>query len=101
MILCAGTVQTPQLLMLSGIGPAAHLKAVGVEPRVDLPGVGQNLQDHLFAPFGFAVEYVLADVACGCARMCVDSVAALPWDFASATSGWAPFGRTLCMAPDR
>jgi choline dehydrogenase-like flavoprotein len=38
---------TPQLLMLSGVGEADHLRAVGIEARVDLPGVGKNLQDHL------------------------------------------------------
>lgn len=44
-ILCGGAFNTPQLLMLSGIGPAAHLSALGIAPRVDLPGVGRNLQD--------------------------------------------------------
>jgi choline dehydrogenase-like flavoprotein len=46
-ILSAGAFNTPQILMLSGIGPADHLKAVGVTPLHDLPGVGKNLQDHL------------------------------------------------------
>jgi choline dehydrogenase-like flavoprotein len=46
MIVSGGAFSTPQILMLSGIGPAWHLKEVGVVPRVDLP-VGQNLQDHL------------------------------------------------------
>ena len=46
-LLAGGVFNTPQLLMLSGIGEAAHLREVGVEPRVDLPGVGRNLQDHL------------------------------------------------------
>ncbi len=45
-IICAGAVQSPQLLQLSGIGDAAHLKRIGVSPIVDLPGVGANLQDH-------------------------------------------------------
>jgi len=44
-ILCGGTFNTPQLLMLSGIGPAAHLKAHGIECKINSPGVGQNLQD--------------------------------------------------------
>jgi len=46
-ILCGGAINSPQLLMLSGIGPAAHLRQHGIEVRVDLPGVGGNLQDHL------------------------------------------------------
>jgi choline dehydrogenase-like flavoprotein len=45
-ILAAGAYATPRLLMLSGIGPAAHLAEHGIQARVDLPGVGQNLQDH-------------------------------------------------------
>ncbi len=46
-ILCGGTINSPQLLMLSGIGPADHLKALGISVIMDLPGVGENLQDHL------------------------------------------------------
>jgi choline dehydrogenase len=45
-ILCSGAIHSPQLLMLSGIGPAAQLQAVGVTTRVDLPGVGANYHDH-------------------------------------------------------
>lgn len=45
-LLCAGAVHSPAILMRSGIGSAGALKAVGVMPVVDLPGVGQNLQDH-------------------------------------------------------
>lgn len=46
-ILCAGALATPKLLMLSGIGPAAHLAALGIAVQRDLPGVGENFQDHL------------------------------------------------------
>ena len=46
-ILSGGTVNSPQLLMLSGIGPADALAAHGIPVRADLPGVGRNLQDHL------------------------------------------------------
>ena len=49
-IVSGGAINSPQLLMLSGIGPAAHLREVGVESRVDLPGVGANLQDHPVVP---------------------------------------------------
>jgi len=48
-ILCLGAVHSPQLLMLSGIGPADHLAAAGIECRHDLPGVGENLHDHPIA----------------------------------------------------
>ena len=46
-IACGGTINTPQLLMLSGLGPSRHLEGLGIEVVTDLPGVGQNLQDHL------------------------------------------------------
>lgn len=46
-LICGGAINSPQLLMLSGIGPADHLRSVDIEVVADLPGVGQNLQDHL------------------------------------------------------
>lgn len=46
-ILSAGALDSPRLLMLSGIGRAADLRALGIRPVVNLPGVGQNLQDHV------------------------------------------------------
>jgi choline dehydrogenase-like flavoprotein len=46
-LLAGGVFNTPQLLMLSGIGEADHLREVGIEPKVNLSGVGKNLQDHL------------------------------------------------------
>jgi choline dehydrogenase len=48
-LLSAGAIGTPQLLMLSGIGPAQHLRALGIDPLADLPQVGENLQDHPIA----------------------------------------------------
>lgn len=47
-ILSAGAFQSPQILMLSGIGDPEELKRFGIESRINLPGVGKNLQDHLF-----------------------------------------------------
>ena len=49
-ILAAGSYVTPKLLMLSGLGPEDQLKAHGIKVRVALPGVGQNLQDHIEVP---------------------------------------------------
>lgn len=49
-ILCAGAVGSPHLLLLSGIGDQAHLREHGIAPRVHLPGVGADLQDHVVAP---------------------------------------------------
>ena len=48
-LLCAGAVQTPQLLQLSGVGPEALLRSFGIPVVHELPGVGENLQDHLQA----------------------------------------------------
>ncbi|RQP23686.1 GMC family oxidoreductase [Piscinibacter terrae] len=46
-LLCAGAIQSPQILMLSGIGPKAHLQATGIPTLHDLPGVGRNFHDHV------------------------------------------------------
>jgi choline dehydrogenase len=46
-LIAGGAINSPQLLMLSGVGPAAELRTAGVSPVLDLPGVGKNLQDHL------------------------------------------------------
>ncbi len=55
-VLSASSINTPKLLMLSGIGPAAHLAEHGIEVRADRPGVGQNLQDHLEVYIQFAAR---------------------------------------------
>jgi len=57
-VLCAGSIGTPQILQLSGLGPAALLKEHGIEPVIDLPGVGANLQDHLQIRSVFKVQGV-------------------------------------------
>lgn len=53
-ILAAGAIGSPQILLLSGIGPRADLEALGIPVVRDLPGVGQNLQDHAMVPVAFA-----------------------------------------------
>jgi choline dehydrogenase len=57
-VLCAGAVGTPQILQLSGIGAGDWLHAQGVVPRHELPGVGENLQDHLQIRAVFEVQGV-------------------------------------------
>lgn len=52
-ILSAGTVHTPQILQLSGIGPKDLLEEAGIEVLVDIPGVGQNFQDHAYLSVGY------------------------------------------------
>ncbi|MGB6295861.1 MAG: choline dehydrogenase [Rivularia sp. (in: cyanobacteria)] len=53
LILSAGAINSPQLLMLSGIGCSKHLKSLNIPVLIDLPGVGQNLQDHLFVAIAY------------------------------------------------
>ena len=56
-LLCGGTFNSPQLLMLSGIGAGAQLQQLGIETRVDSPEVGGNLQDHLCVPMGWRLVH--------------------------------------------
>lgn len=55
-VVSAGTIESPRLLMLSGIGPGEELRSLGLDVRVDLPGVGRNLHDHTLCPMIFTTE---------------------------------------------
>ena len=55
-ILAGGAINSPQLLMLSGIGDASHLKNVGIDPLVDAKAVGRNLQDHIAVSYFYKVR---------------------------------------------
>jgi choline dehydrogenase len=62
-ILASGALRSPQLLLLSGIGPAQALRRPGIPVRLDLPGVGQNLQDHLHTRVRCAIKPALTFAA--------------------------------------
>ncbi|MBN9509207.1 MAG: GMC family oxidoreductase N-terminal domain-containing protein [Alphaproteobacteria bacterium] len=99
-VLCAGAIGSPQLLLLSGIGPADELRAVGVTPVHDLPGVGRNLQDHINIPITFA-----AGERVGIGGMTAEEInAALrAWDATRTgpmTSNWAAAGGFARSRPD-
>lgn len=49
-IVCGGAIESPRILMLSGVGPKNHLEQLGIEVKIDSPGVGQNLHDHTLCP---------------------------------------------------
>jgi choline dehydrogenase-like flavoprotein len=84
-VLCAGVFGSPQLLMLSGIGPAAHLRALDIDVVADLP-VGDNLHDHMFMPLTFLAPSALHRGTLG---------HFLGGMFAEATKGESWFGRTV------
>jgi choline dehydrogenase len=74
-ILCAGTIGSPQLLMMAGIGPAEHLRNLGIPVLLDLPGVGSNLQDHPAVPIAYQctqpISLLNAETLSGLARYMV------------------------------
>jgi choline dehydrogenase len=92
-IVCGGAVNSPQLLQLSGIGPAAHLRAIGVPVVHDHPGVGANLIDHLAALLAYRVrgEISVNQLRRGVrlmrevARWCLFGTGALTFGVSSAT----------------
>ena len=59
-ILSGGTINSPQILMLSGIGPRQQLESLGIDVIHDLPGVGHNLQDHVISPVAFTTDHEIS-----------------------------------------
>lgn len=55
-VLCAGALGSPEILLRSGIGPSGELRDLGLEPVHDLPGVGKNLQDHFLSPVIYTTD---------------------------------------------
>jgi choline dehydrogenase len=86
-ILCAGSIGSPQLLLHSGIGPADTLRSFGIDVVEDRPGVGHNLQDHV-------ETMVLAEVNCRTVNQ--DST---PWRMALAGLDWIFRGRGAAAQP--
>jgi choline dehydrogenase len=92
-ILCGGAVNSPHVLQISGIGPAAHLQAIGVEVLHDLPGVGANLNDHYVVRLSHRVKNAVSinQLARG-ARLVREAV-----KFATLGNGALTFGVTSAM----
>jgi choline dehydrogenase-like flavoprotein len=84
-ILCAGALGSPQLLLASGIGPAQDLKKAGIEVQHDLPGVGKNLQDHLD---GLITIRSKSPLTLGFSAAALPSIVTSPWRYLMARMGW-------------
>ncbi|OOW00788.1 GMC family oxidoreductase [Pseudomonas sp. MF4836] len=84
-LLCAGSLGSPQLLLASGIGPAAEVQQAGVEVRHDLPGVGKNLQDHLD---GLLTIRSKSPLTLGFSLGSLPSILAAPLRYLLARKGW-------------
>ncbi|TBV14344.1 GMC family oxidoreductase [Stutzerimonas kirkiae] len=84
-ILCAGALGSPHILLKSGIGPKAELEAAGVACRVDLPGVGKNLQDHID---GLVTVRSKSPMSLGFSLGSLPKVLAAPFQYLARKMGW-------------
>lgn len=91
-ILCAGAIESPKLLMLSGIGPAQRLQAFGIPVILDRPGVGDNLQEHPIVPIVWQARH--GDTFLKYLRWDRAALAALQWAMTRA----GPFTTNACYA---
>lgn len=87
-IVSSGAIQSPKLLLLSGIGPSEHIRALGIEVVHDLPGVGANLQEH---PDVTLSAHVNVDT--------YNLIALSHWRMAAAIVQWAAMGRGPATSP--
>ncbi|MBD9482524.1 GMC family oxidoreductase N-terminal domain-containing protein [Pseudomonas sp. PDM14] len=84
-ILCAGALGSPHLLLNSGIGPRAELEAAGVACKIDLPGVGKNLQDHID---GLVTVRSKSPLSLGFSLGSLPKVLAAPFQYLARRMGW-------------
>jgi choline dehydrogenase len=106
-ILSAGAIGSPQLLQISGVGPAELLKSMGIEVKVNLPGVGENLQDHLqiravFRVTGVKTLNTMVASALGKARVAAEYVVKRTGPMSMAPSQLGAFTRSdpQCLQPN-
>ena len=100
-VLSSGAIGSPQILMHSGIGPAAELEQVGIKPLIDLPGVGKNLQDHINIPITFRSKENL-----GLSGKSVEEIADAIEEWRNhktgiITSNWAALGGHVKSSPEQ
>ncbi|GAA3184943.1 GMC family oxidoreductase [Nonomuraea roseoviolacea] len=116
-VLCGGAYGSPEILLRSGVGPAADLRTLGVEVRLDLPGVGRNLHDHPLAELRFAAGEELARRLAAYARVrpvpdeqvigkalspggrAPYDLHLLPWTGADERNGWTCVLPAACLTP--
>ncbi|MFP6847546.1 MAG: GMC family oxidoreductase N-terminal domain-containing protein [Pseudomonas sp.] len=84
-ILCAGSLGSPHILLKSGIGPKAELEAAGVACKVDLPGVGKNLQDHVD---GLVTVRSKSPLSLGFSLGSLPKIIASPFKYLAQKTGW-------------
>jgi choline dehydrogenase len=80
-IVCAGAIGSPHLLLLSGIGPARQVRALGIDPVADIAGVGQNLQDHPIVMASYASPAPLPMSSYNNGEICAAVRSGLPGEY--------------------
>lgn len=96
-LLCAGAIGSPKLLLQSGVGPHDALRSQGVEVVADLPGVGRNLQDHIYTPLVFQVDARTLNRELGPLRLVKHGASLLLGGTGAATS---PFAHSVLFGSD-